>query len=139
MESCWVRQSNSGVSVTGRVVSGKGEGFFFTQLDWVRDQCVKLLGFYPFPGTFNVKLNPRDSWVVEQCRTGAGITLQPPSRVFCQAKAYEARINGLVGAVVHPLVEDYPPDLLELFFPVSVRATLGVNDGDWVTVTIYFT
>src|SRR3990172_8998141 len=47
----------------GRVASGIGQGAQFLALDWVQSQLQQLLGFTPFPGTLNLRVeqNVRDA------------------------------------------------------------------------------
>jgi len=35
--------------ISGKIVSGVNQGTFFTQLDWIQEQCLEKLGFKPFP------------------------------------------------------------------------------------------
>ena len=43
--------------IQGIIVSGRGEGAGFTQLDWVRRQFIEQLGIDPHPGTLNLILD----------------------------------------------------------------------------------
>jgi CTP-dependent riboflavin kinase len=43
--------------LAGQVVTGRGQGATFTQLDWAREQFITKLGIDPFPGTLNLHLN----------------------------------------------------------------------------------
>ena len=121
---------------TGAVVSGRGEGRHFTQLDWVREQFRALLGFEPYPGTFNLRIDTGGEALLEALKRRAGIQILPPNADFCAARCFAARIGSLDGALVIPLVPGYPSNVLELIAPVNVRATLGLDDGAVVTVSI---
>lgn len=50
---------------TGKIVSGVRQAAYFTQLDWVQDQCKDKLGFQPYPGTLNLEINEDDLPVIK--------------------------------------------------------------------------
>ena len=62
----------------GRVVSGAKKAAFFTQLDWVLEQCSEKLGFEPFPGTLNIEILPESLLDAESIQEEKGIELVPP-------------------------------------------------------------
>ncbi|MFQ5828757.1 MAG: DUF120 domain-containing protein [Candidatus Methylomirabilia bacterium] len=119
--------------ISGRVVSGRGEGSRFTELEWFRGQ----LGFIPYPGTLNLEVRGR-GWEALR-RTLArekGIPIVPPEG-FCAAKCFRVVVNDtLEGAAVFPEVPNYPPDKLEIVAPHPVRERLGLRDGDRVRVRV---
>ena len=59
--------------IEGTVVTGRGEGAAFTQLEWARQQFVERLGIDPFPGTLNLILDsPVDLEGWGDLKAGAG-------------------------------------------------------------------
>ena len=121
----------------GVVVSGLGEGQYFTQLDWVRQQFLAKFGFEPIAGTFNIKVDPESETLLATLRNFPGIAILPPSSEFCAAKCFPARVGSSIdGVLVIPLVEFYPRGLMEIVAPVRVRQTLGVDDNDSVEVRV---
>jgi CTP-dependent riboflavin kinase len=120
----------------GNVVSGRGEGQYFTGLSWVSEQFSIKLGFEPVAGTFNVKLAAGEQARLEILKGFGGVAITPPSPDFCAAKCFLARVGAVAGALVIPLLADYPRDVLEIVAPVNVRQALGVNDGDLVEVSV---
>jgi riboflavin kinase len=125
------------VTLQGRLCSGLGEGAGFTSLDWVADQFHRKLGFWPHPGTFNLRLAGGD-WNAarDAMQAAAGIAIEPPPG-FCSAKCFAVLIAGRIeGAAVLPDVTDYPADKLEIVAPVAVRQELRLNDGDRVTMQV---
>jgi len=121
---------------TGIVVSGRGEGRFFTRLDWVREQFRARFGFEPVAGTFNVKLGPASAAPLEALKRRAGIAIEPPNADFCAAKCFHARVGSIDGVLVIPLVPAYPPDVLEIVAAVNLREAVGVRDNDPVEVRV---
>lgn len=120
----------------GKVVSGRGEGQYFTQLDWVRQQFSTKFGFEPVAGTFNVQLAAEDERLLDALKSLSGVSITPANLSFCEAKCFPVRIGSINGALVIPLLEKYPRNLLEIVAPVKVRQALGVEDSDLVEVYV---
>lgn len=117
--------------ITGRVVTGLGQGAQLTQLEWARAQFVDKLGIDPFPGTLNVMVDASDASAWEQWKNAPGITIVPPNADWCNARAYPIRVAGRVnGAIILPEVAGYSPTQIEIIANVSLRETLQLNDGD---------
>ena len=129
-----------GEQLIGRLATGIGMGTSFTQLPWAKEQFIDRVGIDPFPGTINVIVDDPESmpvWV--RLKQTASIRMENPNDgpYDCDAKCWKVTINGKIdGAIVHPLVDGYPPAQVEVIAPVSVRDTLGIEDGDTVTLMI---
>lgn len=121
--------------IRGRAERGNGEAAQFTQLDWVRQQLSERLGVDAFPGTLNLRLDEsRDINDWERLCQQPGVTLDP-SPGYCAARCYPVWVEASVpGAVVLPMVPDYPRDIVEVVAPESLRATLGLDDGSMVSL-----
>lgn len=130
-----VRELISGFELEGEVASGLGEGARFTSLDWAQAEFERKLGYLPYPGTFNVRLNDA-GWRQLRSLLGPteGIAITPPEG-FCAAVCYPVWIRGVPGAVILPDVADYPEDKIEILAPVELRSALNVSDGDRITLT----
>ncbi len=117
-------------------VRGAGEAAGFTGLSWVRDQLLALTGIDPYPGTLNLQVahgEPLRAW--HALRATMAATLVPPDAGWCAARVTRATLAGrLPAAIVWPLVPGYPDDRIEVLAAVGLRATLGLGDGDTVTV-----
>jgi CTP-dependent riboflavin kinase len=125
------------VTITGKIVSGVKKGAFFTQLDWVQEQCQKKLGFKPFPGTLNLEIQEKTIPIVETLRQGEGIELVPPEAGFCTGHVYPVSVMGVSGALVAP-AEDvgvHGKNIIEIIAPISLKEALDVKDGDEIMLT----
>lgn len=124
----------------GRLATGIGMGTSFTQLPWAKVHFVERVGVDPFPGTINVIIDDPESmpvWV--RLKQTDGIRMENPNDGphDCDAKCWRVSIDGKIdGAIVFPLVPDYPIAQVEVIAPVGVRDALGIEDGDAVTLTI---
>lgn len=110
----------------------------FTQVPWVKDQCACKLAIDAYPGTLNLEITePKDLQVFQAVKAKEGIELAPEDPSYCSARCFPVLIAGqLRGAIIFPLVPDYPQNKMELIAPVNVRKALGVNAGDMVEVEV---
>ena len=124
--------------ITGKIVSGVKQGAFFTQLDWVQEQCLQKLGFKPFPGTLNLKIAHEDLAKIEALQAKEGIELVPPDSNNCSGFVIPINIEGIAGALVAPAadVRVHARNIIEIISPLGLKDALGIDDGDWVTVMI---
>jgi len=126
--------------LTGRVVSGVHQASFFTELDWVQEQCLEKLGFRPYPGTLNLSMEilGEGSPTVKELRKQVGLKLIPPDPNFCAATVLPVYIGEVKGAIVVPAedVNVHGKQILEVLAPIRLRDALGVKDGDLVTLVL---
>ena len=124
--------------ITGKIVSGIRKGAFFTQLDWVQEQCLEKLGFKPFPGTLNLEIANENMAMIEALQAQEGIELVPPDSNFCSGLVFPITVEGISGAMVAPAadVRVHAKNIIEIISHLGLKDALGVADGDWVTLTI---
>ena len=124
--------------ITGRVVSGAGQGAQFTQLDWARAQFIDKLGIDPFPGTLNLVLDSPDALAAwAEWKTSPGVLITPPDARWCDARCYPIHIAGRVhGAIILPEVNGYSSAQIEIIADVSLRERLKLKDGDALTLEL---
>ena len=122
----------------GRVRSGAGRGAFFTQLDWVQEQCLARLGFRPYAGTLNIEVNPGDIPLVEEMQREEGIELVPPDPEFCRGRTLYADLGGFTGALIIPeeSVRIHGTNIIEVMAGVGLKQALNLKDGDPVTILV---
>ena len=125
------------MALRGRLVNGLGEATGFTAIDWVRQAFLDRLGIDVFPGTVNLEIGSDQLADWAAIKASPGITIPPGQPGFCDATAWPVRIDGRVSAaILLPHVEDYPADKVELIAAVPVRETLGIGEGDVVTMVL---
>lgn len=123
---------------SGELVSGKGEGAFFTAADWARAAFQELVAIDPWPGTLNLRVSDQVSLAVwTEVRNMAGLVLRAPDPAWCDGHCYPALVAGREkAAIIVPEIADYPPDQVEIIAAVGLRQALAIDDGDVVSVVV---
>ena len=123
------------MEISGIIQSGAGKGAYFTQLDWVLEQCKRILGFRPFPGTLNVAVVDEDLPELGSFLQDADLELVPDDPAFCTARVKKVRINQIPAALVLPGedVRIHENRVMELIAPCNLKETLGLHDGDRIS------
>jgi len=123
--------------ITGTLFSGLGDGAKFVKLDWVESQIEEKLGFRPYHGTINLRLDMESIDLVRKLKDDDGVKIVPPDPKFCIAKTFKAKIMGKVqGAIILPEATVHAEDTLELLAPINMREELDLKDGQQVEVEI---
>lgn len=132
--------SSAEICVQGKLATGLGEGQYYLSREGYVQGFQQLVGYEPFPGTFNVNLSTEDASVLDQIRHRAKFLLesfQAEGRTFGGVLVTPARIQvGLrehEGAAIVPL-RTHHEATLELIAPVRLRDALKATDGDAVKV-----
>lgn len=126
------------LELVGEVVSGVGEGSYYMGQQGYRQQFKKEIGFDPYPGTLDVKLNKaslelRATLMELPGRQIGGFSI--PKRTFGPVKCFPAMLKGTKAAVVLPSRSHYS-DVIELIAPKNLRRSLKLEDGDVVKVEV---
>ncbi|ADP77146.1 CTP-dependent riboflavin kinase [Methanothermus fervidus DSM 2088] len=120
------------MKIKGKVVSGCGEGSYYMSQKIYLSQFKKKLGFTPFKGTLNIKVD--NSVAVEdikkKCKKIKG------EGKFGDVLYIEAKLNDIDGAIIFPLKTKHDNSIIEYIAPVKVREKLGLKDGDKVCIKV---
>lgn len=126
------------IAIHGVVSSGMGEGGYYICQEGYMTQFQAKLGFKPFEGTFNVRIDSEDAGKLEVIRSTAGIVINGFScdgRSFGNVIAYKAKIHNIECAIVVPDRSHYT-DIIEIICQYHLRRTLDLVDGDRVDIKI---
>ena len=124
--------------IVGKIVSGAGEGAYFTQVNWVQEQCQEKLGFKPYPGTLNLEISREYLPIVESLNQEEGIELISPDPNFCNAKVFPVSLGDISGALILPdaKVRIHAKNIIEIIAPLKIKSSLKARDGDFISVAI---
>jgi riboflavin kinase len=134
-----------GVSLSGTVTSGMGEGRHYISLPGYMEQFEERLGYTPFAGTLNVELDddsvrsrarmdtldpvPIDGWEDED-RTYGPAFCWPATLETPDGERYED------AHVIAPERTHHGADQLEVIAPAKLRDALGLDDEDHLSVQV---
>lgn len=124
------------IRVRGSVFSGLGEGGFYVSI--YAKQFRNTLGFTPYPGTLNIRING-DPSSVRRCLEEGGVRVEPPGIPGVKlgaVRVYPAWLRGVEVYIVRPDITVYRYDVIEVIAKTYLRGLLGLRDGDEVEVEI---
>jgi riboflavin kinase, archaea type len=129
------------LEVVGTVFSGLGEGAYYISLKGYSKQFLSKLGWEPFPGTMNLKLDlPVYRKIRRDLQTMKGIHIdgfKDGKRTFGGAECFRAILNGRAECAVLVIERTIHDDsVLEIVSPVNLRKQFKLKDGDQMTVEI---
>ena len=131
-------EMESKIRFKGIVVSGLGEGKYYTEQPGYREQFKQLLGIEPYPGTFNVEIKPIEKNKLRLLKHYGGVEVQEfttKNRSFGSVLCFTATVNGEKGAIVLPKRSHYSK-VIEIISPHCLRKQIQVKDGDSVDVIV---
>ena len=131
----------STIDVSGILVAGMGEGKYYMSLKGYTKQFAQKIGYVPFPGTLNVKLDKKEQ--IESLRQLANLTgakidgFSDGKRTYGWVKCFACKLNGKVDAQLI-MLERTHHDLstIELISKFEIRKKLGLKDGSVVSIKI---
>ena len=88
------------LEITGKIIGGAGEGVYFTQIDWVQQQCDEKLGYKPYPGTLNLEISEEFLPAIESLDQKKAIELISPDPKFCHAMVFQVSLGDIRGAII---------------------------------------
>jgi riboflavin kinase len=131
------RTKINAIKLKGKIFSGSGEAAEFIKLPWVKAQISEKLGFTPYNGTLNIKLNEESLTLKRRfLKKAKPIQILPP-KGFCRGTCFRAVfMDELECAIVVPEVDGYPEDVIEIIASTNLRQQFQLKDGDVVKVKI---
>lgn len=127
------------IKLTGTIVAGLGEGRYYLSIRGYTKQFEIQLGFSPYPGTLNVKLDQESASARVRLDSREPIyitSFRSNNRTFGGIRCYRAIISEIEGAVIIPDRSHYQSDVIETIAPVSIKETLNRENGDPVEVVV---
>lgn len=122
----------------GKVFHGLGQASYFIALQGYRRQCVRLLGFVPYPGTLNLRISsPLEIFQSKTLKLNyGGIQLEGfihNKKEYAPLKCFKAIVNGLYnGAIVYTERTHYNDSVIEIISPERLRDKLELNEENLI-------
>ena len=133
--------SPSHIEIKGTLVSGMGEGKYYMSLKGYTKQFKSKIGYFPFPGTLNVKLHQKEYIdAARQVDSLDGVLINGFSdgkRTFGWVKCYKAKLNNSIDCELITLERTHHDDsIVELISKLNIRKTAKLNDGSSLTIKV---
>ncbi len=126
------------LKLSGTVVSGFGEGSYYISLPHYWNQIKEKIGFEPYSGTFNVKIDPASISELNKLRNRKSISIngfEDKGRTFGKVDCYPCRVDGEIGAIIIPERTHYR-GCIEVISPLFLRERLNKKENDRVCVEV---
>ncbi len=129
------------VEIKGTLVSGMGEGAYYMGLKGYTKQFQSKIGYVPFPGTLNVRLDQKiHQEAIKQFETLNGIKIKSFSdgkRTYGWVKCFTAKLNNSSNCELIILERTHHDDsIIELISKSCLRKTAKLKDGSKVSIKI---
>ena len=129
------------VELKGTLVSGMGEGSYYMSLKGYTNQFKSKIGYVPFPGTLNVRLDKKvHQEAIKQFESLDGILIKSFSdgkRTYGWVKCFPAKLNQSINCQLIILERTHHDDsIIELISKVCIRKSGRLKDGSKVTIKI---
>lgn len=133
--------SPSHVILKGILVSGIGEGAYYMGLKGYTKQFKPKIGYIPFLGTLNVKLDQKiHQEAIKQFEILEGIKIKSFSdgkRTYGWVKCFPAKLNNSINCELIILERTHhDASIIELISKVCIRETGKLKDGSKVSIKI---
>lgn len=131
----------STIDLSGVLVAGMGEGKYYMSLKGYTKQFAQKIGYMPFPGTLNVKLDKKEH--VESLRQLSNMDgtkidgFSDGKRTYGWVKCFACKLNDKVDAQLI-ILERTHHDLstIELISKFEIRKKLALKSGSSISIKI---
>jgi riboflavin kinase len=124
----------------GELFSGLGEGAYYIHQPGYRKQFIKKLGYDPYPGTLNIRLDKqfqRERTLLETAPFILVDGFTDGERSYGPVKCYPVSVDDVTHAsIITALRSHYGKEILEIIAPVNLREKLKLSDGNTITVRV---
>lgn len=131
------------IDFEGHIITGMGEGAYYMSLNGYKQQFKEKLGYEPYPGTLNIKLNSmlyveaKKEMLKYPSIDIEGFSDQ--SRTYGWVKCYPAYINDSVNINSSILILErthYDDSIIEIIAPFSIKEQFSLKDGDYIRLKV---
>lgn len=131
----------SEIELNGTLISGMGEGAYYMSLKGYTKQFSSKIGYVPFPGTLNVKLDKKeDVEALRQINATEGIKIDGFSdgkRTYGWVKCYHCILNDKIDCELILLERTHHDNsVVELISESDIRKNANLKNGSKITIRI---
>ena len=131
------------IDFEGHIITGMGEGAYYMSLNGYKKQFKEKLGYEPYPGTLNIKLNSM-SFIdaKKEMLKYPSINIEgfsDQSRTFGWVKCYPAYINDSMNINSSILILErthYDDSIIEIIAPFSIKEQFSLKNGDYIKLKV---
>ncbi len=129
------------VDLQGILESGMGEGAYYMSLKGYTKQFKTKIGYVPFPGTLNVKLNQKQyTKAIQQFDNLDGTLIKGFSdgkRTYGWVKCFKGIVNKSIECNLIRLERTlHDPSTIEVISKINIRKTCKLKNGSKITIKI---
>ena len=127
------------LEISGIITKGLEEGRYYLSMDGYKKQIRERLGFVPYPGTLNVKIDDEELWkrqYILQLEPVVIAGFRDRKRTYGDLYAYRCKVEGQPCTLIVPLRTHHGPQILEIISPHNIKRKIGKKDGDLVRVIV---
>ncbi|MBI2208298.1 CTP-dependent riboflavin kinase [Candidatus Woesearchaeota archaeon] len=121
----------------GIVSTGVGDGAFFMSLEPYMLSMEKKLGYAPFKGTLNLKVDKQQAKKfissLDLIKIGG---FKKGIKQFGKVYCYPCMINQIKCAIIIPEFTRYGLDIVEVISEFNLREILNLKDGDRIKIEL---
>ncbi|MGQ0606398.1 MAG: DUF120 domain-containing protein [Candidatus Nitrosotenuis sp.] len=131
----------STIDLAGTLVAGMGEGKYYMSLKGYTKQFKEKIGYVPFPGTLNVKLDKKEYVeALRQLNNLDGIKIEGFSdgkRTYGWVKCFACKLNGKVDCQMITLERTHhDQSIIELISKFEIRKKLVLKNGASISIKV---
>ncbi len=129
------------IELTGKLVTGIGQGGYFVGLKGYKKQFSNKLNFIPYAGTLNLKVDKQTGRAVRQISNfllieGFSTKKKTFGGLKCSKAKLEIKGKNVLGAVILPFRTVHGDDIVEVIAPDFLREKYNMKDGEVMRVLV---
>lgn len=124
------------MKIQGEIFTGLGEGAEYVGMKPYQKKIKNTTGFYPFPGTLNVKVDSEKLENLKELVERQVIeSFAWQGDTYSRVEVYPVKIEGVKAAYLNIDITDHGADVMEIVAEDNLREKLGLDDEDNVEIT----
>jgi len=122
--------------IEGVITRGLGKGAIFISINYYKEEIKKKLGFEPYPGTLNLKVDKERTKLLAKINPIRINGFKKDDKTYGGVNCYKVEINSVAAVIIIPDLTEHEDDMVEIIAPVNLKSELNVNDGDKIKIQL---